>query len=135
MPADLDLTVPATTRGLAAALQTLERTCAGRGVAAHLVLRARVVVEELFTNAIKYGYGGESERPVRLSVEVGAVLTLVIEDEAPHFDPTSWRPAADLPANPAERPPGQAGIAMVMGLSTKVIYAPLPGGNRITLVF
>lgn len=129
MQADLDLTVPATTRGLRAALQSLEEACAAHDVDHDLVLRGRIVVEELFTNTIKYGYGGECERPVRVGVKLGGALTLTIEDEAASFDPTMWRPAPGSP----ERV-GQAGIAMVMGLSSEVAYQALPVGNRITVV-
>lgn len=129
MPADLDLTVPATTRGLRAALQSLEDVCAAGHVDDALVSRGRIVIEELFTNTIKYGYGGECERPVRLGISAGGGLTVTIEDEAPAFDPTAWKPASAAP----ERI-GQAGIAMVMGLSSQVSYQALANGNRITVV-
>jgi anti-sigma regulatory factor (Ser/Thr protein kinase) len=126
MPGNLDLSVPATTRGLSQALNALDTVC-GPGHA--LLGRARIVLEELFTNTIKYGYGGECERPVRLAFRLEAALTFVIEDEAPPFDPTQWvRPAGSL-----ERV-GQAGIAMVMGLSSQVSYQALANGNRITVV-
>lgn len=126
MPGDLDLSVPATTRGLGEALNALDAVC-GAGHA--LLGRARIVLEELFTNTIKYGYGGESERPVRLSFRLESALTFVIEDEAPAFDPTAWA----RPAGSPERV-GQAGIAMVMGLSSQVSYQALAKGNRITVV-
>jgi anti-sigma regulatory factor (Ser/Thr protein kinase) len=126
MPGDLDLSVPATTRGLSEALNALENAC-GAGHA--LLARGRVVLEELFTNTIKYGYGGECERPVRLSFRLEGALTFIIEDEAPLFDPTRWVPPPGSP----ERV-GQAGIAMVMGLSSQVSYQALANGNRITVV-
>jgi anti-sigma regulatory factor (Ser/Thr protein kinase) len=125
MPGDLDLSVPATTRGLSQALNALEAIC--REVS--LLSRGRIVLEELFTNTIKYGYGGECERPVRLSLRLEGALTLVIEDEAPLFDPTVWTPPPGSP----ERI-GQAGIAMVMGLSSQVSYQALANGNRITII-
>jgi anti-sigma regulatory factor (Ser/Thr protein kinase) len=124
MSSDLDLSVPATTRGLRDALQALAAVCRDD----HLLSRGRIVVEELFTNTMKYGYGGESERPVRLSFRVERGLTVVIEDEAPGFDPTAWV----APPGPAERV-GQAGIAMVLGLSERVEYSALANGNRVTV--
>lgn len=125
MPGDLDLSVPATTRGLRAALQALDAVCQD----GDLLARGRIVLEELFTNTIKYGYGGECERPVRLGFSTGGGLTLVIEDEAPLFDPTTWVPAPGSP----ERV-GQAGIAMVMGLSSRVEHRALANGNRVTVL-
>jgi anti-sigma regulatory factor (Ser/Thr protein kinase) len=131
MPGDLDVNVPATTRGLQAALAAIDDFCAARGCTDDVQRRARVVVEELFTNTIKYGYRGECERPVRLSLVSGRGVTLVFEDEAPPFDPTHWTPP---PLLPGDRPPGQAGIAMIMGLSTRVTYETLARGNRVTVV-
>ena len=134
MPADLDLNLPATTSGLRAALQSIEEICASHHVEIGMVARARIVVEELFTNTIKYGYGGECDRPVRLSLSIGSALTLILEDAAPPFDPTLWKPAENVPQLPSERQVGQAGIAMVLGLSSQVKYLPLTNGNRITIV-
>jgi anti-sigma regulatory factor (Ser/Thr protein kinase) len=131
MSADLDVNVPATTRGMQAALDALEAFCDVRGIANDIARRARVVVEELFTNTIKYGYGGECQRPVRLSGRVDAGVTLVFEDEAPPFDPTQWQPPQLLPS---ERPEGRAGIVMILGLSSRVTYALLANGNRVTVV-
>ena len=130
MSADLDLIVPATTRGLQTALQTLEESCAARNVQFDLQSRARIVVEELFTNTIKYGYGGESELPVRLSGMAASALTLTFEDDAPPFDLTAWSPPLQ---SPGERPVGQAGISMVMGLCAAVSYARVGESNRVTL--
>ncbi len=130
MPADLDVNVPATTRGLQVALEALDAFCDGRSVASDVARRARVVVEELFTNTIKYGYGGESERPVRLSGVAAGALTLTFEDDAPPFDLTAWTPPLQ---SPGERPVGQAGISMVMGLCADVSYARVGESNRVTL--
>jgi serine/threonine-protein kinase RsbW len=130
MPGDLDVNVPATTRGLQVALDALDAFCDGRGVDSDVARRARVVVEELFTNTIKYGYGGACERPVRLSGRVENGLVLVFEDEAPPFDLTSWTPPK---LRPDERPVGQAGIVMILGLSSRVSSVQLANGNRVTV--
>lgn len=130
MPADFDVNVPATTRGLQVALEALDAFCDGRSVAGDVARRARVVVEELFTNTIKYGYGGECDRRVRLSGTIDRNLLLSIEDDAPPFDPTAWTPPGQ---SPAERPAGQAGISMVIGLCAAVSYARVGESNRVTL--
>jgi len=130
MPADLDLTVPATTRGLQTALESLEKTCVARRVDGEAIGRVRVVVEELFTNTIKYGYRGECERPVHVSLIVGREVTVTYADEAPAFDPTRW----PLPRETSAV--GQAGLALLFGLSARVTYRPLAakGGNHLTIV-
>lgn len=130
MPPDFDVIVPATTRGLAAALASLEMFCDSRKVANDVLRRARIAVEELFTNTIKYGYGGECARHVRVSATVANGLALALEDDAPAFDPTAWTPP---PQSPGERPVGQAGISMVLGLCAAVTYARTGDSNRVTL--
>ena len=133
MRTDLDDVFPATTQGLHAALTAIERFCAGRNLDADLVSRARIIVEELFTNTIKYGYGGECDRPVRLRLAVDPALTLTLEDEATQFDPTRWRPhpSADVPAD--QKPEGKTGIALVLGLARRVRYIARERGNCIEI--
>ena len=135
MASDLKMSFPATTDGLLAALETTERYGVAQALTTEQVSRVRIVVEELFTNTIKYGYGEECGRPVRLHFSAKPVPTLVYEDEAPPFDPMAWLAGepADLPAD--QRPEGQAGIAMVAGLSSSIAYQPRPGGNRVVLTF
>jgi anti-sigma regulatory factor (Ser/Thr protein kinase) len=132
MPADLVLDLSATTSGLHQCLDRIEQSCAGRNIPRAVVARLRVVVEELFSNTIKHGYGGESRGPVRLRLRSTPGLELVYEDEAPPFDPTAWRPPA---GDAAPATIGQKGIGLVLGLAASACYERLPGGNRMTLRF
>jgi len=133
MPETLDEVFPATTQGLHAALRAIELFCDGRNLDADLVSRARIIVEELFTNTIKYGYGGECDRPVKLRIADKPALVLTFEDDAAKFDPTRWLPdhPADVPAD--QRPEGKAGIPLVLGLAKRVRYVPREKGNRIEI--
>ena len=130
MPVDFDVNVPATTSGLEAALQSLDAFCDACRLRTDAARRARIVIEELFTNTIKYGYGGECARPVRLTGRVEAKLLLFFEDEAPPFDLTLWRAPSPISGERV----GQQGIAMVMGLCESVGYARVAGANRISIV-
>jgi serine/threonine-protein kinase RsbW len=129
----LDESFPATVRGLHTALEALQRFCTARHASPALVSRARIIVEELFTNTIKHGYGGECNRPVRLRLETDPVFRLTFEDDAAHFDPTQWKPGHHADTPPDTRPEGQAGIAMVMGLSANVRHFAGPNGNRLAI--
>jgi serine/threonine-protein kinase RsbW len=127
----LTLELPARRAGLRHALERLEDHCARCGVGRAMVVRLLVIVEELFTNTIKYGYGGECDRPVRVAVVAApAALELAYEDEAPPFDPTRWTGA--LP-DAEHRPVGRTGIALVLGMVREARYEPRPGGNRLVL--
>ena len=110
----------------------IEQAGVGWNLAGTLPARLAIAVEELFSNTIKYGYGGACERPVRIVLAAsGGTITLTYEDEAPQFDPTGFRPAVAV----ENRPPGQAGILMVLGLSRSAVYTALEPGNRLVLAF
>jgi anti-sigma regulatory factor (Ser/Thr protein kinase) len=134
-PAALKLNCPANMAALHDALDAIEQACSAWKIDSALVSRARIVVEELFSNTIKYGYGAECERPVRLHLQARPELTLTYEDDAPPFDPFAWK-AKQVELLPLEdRPIGQAGIAMVLGLSAHASYQRSNGANCLTVIF
>jgi anti-sigma regulatory factor (Ser/Thr protein kinase) len=106
-----------------------------RNLDAGALARARVVAEELISNTIKYGYRGECDRPIRLRLSAGPVLTMVYDDAAEPFDPTQWRPKPEWTILNPERPAGLRGIDLVLGLSSAVDYRALPDGNRLVITF
>jgi serine/threonine-protein kinase RsbW len=122
----------ATRDDLASALQMIEQYCQSRNIGREGAMRVLVVVEELFTNSIKYGYGGETDRPVRITLRHGVGLALTYEDDAPAFDPTRWNSDATLTAT-ERRPVGQTGIPLVLGLATSARYERHGNINRLLL--
>jgi serine/threonine-protein kinase RsbW len=134
-PRELEWNYAAKTDSLYAALGAIEQACKAWNIDAGLISRARIVVEELFSNTIKYGYGGECDGGIRIRLAADPGLTLVYEDDAPLFDPTHWKSDTDEHVRPDERPEGQAGIAMVMGLCATAVYRPRNGCNALTLTF
>lgn len=133
MQAELSLQLSATADGLDHGLGTIEHYCRERNVPEDSFTRIRLIVEELFSNTVKYGYGGECDRPIRLRVSAAPSVRLVYEDDAPQFDPTIWGVGAELDLPPDERHAGMTGIALVLGLSTRVTYEALPDGNRLVM--
>lgn len=92
------------------------------------------MVEELFSNTIKYGYGEECEKPVRLGLRPRPELTLTYEDDAPPFNPLTWKAEPDEAFVLEKRPIGQAGIAMVIGLAAHIDYQRRDGANCLTVI-
>jgi anti-sigma regulatory factor (Ser/Thr protein kinase) len=133
-PAELTWNYTAKMDSLYAALDAIEQACKTWNIDAASVSRARIVVEELFSNTIKYGYGAECEAAVRIRLAAGPNLTLTYEDDAPLFDPTRWKSEDDGAVLPDARAEGRAGIAMVMGLCA-AIYRARDGHNCLTLTF
>src|SRR5688572_33182207 len=66
----------------------LEGFCASAGVGEHSCLRLNLVLEELFTNTVRHGHGGDCDAPVWVSLarDSGRVR-ITYEDTAPPFNP------------------------------------------------
>ena len=110
--------------------------CARHGIARNDALRLTLIVEELFTNSVAHGYGGECDAPIDVALSVDAgVVTLVYEDAAPSFDPLSRPPVppAELAASVESRPVGGLGIHLVKQLVASAHYAREDGRNRLRL--
>lgn len=134
---DLEISAPATMTALLACSERIGHFGAAANLDPEVIARARIIVEELFSNTIKYGYGGECERQIRLRLRRvrGRNLTVVYEDDAPRFDPTQWEPDPAQPKAVESLREGEAGIALLFGLARTVAYQPRRGGNRLIVGF
>lgn len=100
------------------------------------VLRLTLIVEELFTNTVEHGYGGECDAPIHIALSAGAAaVALLFEDAAPRYDPLSPLAglAANLDAAVDSRPVGKLGIQLIRQLSESARYAREDGRNRLWL--
>jgi serine/threonine-protein kinase RsbW len=134
-PMNLEIELPATYGALLACLETIGDFATAARLAPDLAARARIVVEELYSNTIKYGYGGECEGRVGLRLSAHGPLTLTYEDDAPGFDPTSWSEGAPGRSAAEALREGEAGLSLLFGLASRVAYEPRSGGNRLVVVF
>jgi anti-sigma regulatory factor (Ser/Thr protein kinase) len=97
-------------------------------------LRLRLCVEELFTNTVRHGHGGDSDEPVTVSavIQPGEVA-LTYEDTAPPHDPTTAAlPDPDRLAE--QRRIGGLGVLLIRSFADDLAYTRTGGSNRITLV-
>ena len=136
VPAPDECSVRARMDALADAIEFVEAFCADRGVAESDALRLSLVLEELFTNTVVHGHGGDSEAPVRLALRADdSHLELTYEDSAPPFDPLDHvaKSPIDPPASLADRPIGQLGIPLIVNMAERIAYARADGCNRIRL--
>lgn len=100
-----------------------------------VALRLTLVVEELFTNTVRHGYGGDSDAPIAIALSAaGDEVTLYFEDAAPRFDPLPYMhsPPADLDAPSQARGVGGLGLHLVAQMSTHIRHA-YADGNRLWL--
>lgn len=99
-----------------------------------LLDRIDVCAAELVANVLEHGLGGAAGAPVRVALIVGeARVQLVIDDEAPAFDPLRRAPRAS--ARMDESRVGGWGIAIVRHFAHELDYARTPNGNRLTATF
>jgi anti-sigma regulatory factor (Ser/Thr protein kinase) len=130
----LDLGAPATKRALKISLEKIGQFCDSRNLPAEVIARVLIVVEELFLNTIKYGYGAECDCEVRITLDADRSCKLIYEDDAPPFDPTEWR-ARVGPAAADSLREGEAGIDLLFGLAATVSHQALEPGNRLEVTF
>ncbi len=101
------------------------------GVGVRAVNLAQLVVEEIVTNTLKYGYDDSAEHQISVRVQVDpASLLVLIEDDGREFNPLKApQPNLDLPIE--EREPGGLGIHLVRKLASKIDYRRSDGLNRL----
>jgi serine/threonine-protein kinase RsbW len=132
-----DCVVQARMAELPQATAFVDAFCEMNGIARGDALRLSLIVEELFTNTVEHGHGGDSDAPIRVELRVEfAQLALLYEDAAPHFDPLARLDQAppDLLAALDERRVGGLGIHLVVQMAASVRYAREDGRNRLRLV-
>lgn len=122
--------IPARMDAFATLAAFAEGAARDAGFAKDDALRLRLVLEELFTNTVHHGHGGDSDQPVDVVLDVTAgQIRLTYEDTAPAFDPRT-QPA---PRRAAARPVGQLGLALVRGMARELSYERVGGRNRLAL--
>jgi len=96
--------------------------------------KVTLIVEELFTNTVHHGYGGDSDATVSITFEHDCgEIQLSYEDSAPPFDPLAAGRRTDIESTINERRVGGLGILIAIGLTEKVDYSYAGGRNRIML--
>jgi serine/threonine-protein kinase RsbW len=118
------------------AIAFVEEFCRHHQVASGDGLRLSLVVEELFTNTVMHGHGGDSDAPVRIGLAADLLhLDLSYEDTAPPFDPLDHvaRSKRDPGTEVFERPVGQFGLALVVSMAVRAGYEREDGWNRLRL--
>ena len=112
----------------------MERVCVAAGCDAGQVARTQIVVEELFTNTLKYGHTRNGNATVIVTAEAADEKTLVVcyEDTAPPHDPfVNPGQMEDLLVSLTHRRVGGLGVVMIQQLGRNVRYEWSKGKNRV----
>jgi anti-sigma regulatory factor (Ser/Thr protein kinase) len=115
----------------------IEEYCLLRALPREVALRLTFVVEELFTNSVLHGYGGERDAPIWVGLSgAGGMVELCYEDAAPPYDPLlrlQEGHAAPVASTVSGRPIGGLGVFLVAQLAQTARYAHIDGRNRLTV--
>jgi len=95
--------------------------------------RLLVILDELFSNVVRYGYPQEACGSITFYLSCnGDQLEIVVEDDGCAFDPLAVpEPDVDRPLD--DRPVGGLGIHLVRSLVDNVRYSRRKGANRLVL--
>lgn len=127
--------IPARLSALPETAAFAQEFCERHRVAQPVALRLTLAIEELFTNTVTHGHGGDSDATIVIGLSVAAnSVRLGYADAAPRFDPRPWlrTPPESLYAPAAMRPAGGLGLHLVGRIASRVRYA-YRCGNRIAL--
>ena len=130
------LTCAARMQSLVPATAFVESFCAEQGLDRRVALRLALLLEELLTNTVVHGHGGDCDAPVVLELRADPTsVTLDYADTAAAFDPLA-RLAEDeaaLGAELADRPIGHLGIVLIDRIATQANYERKDGWNCFRL--
>lgn len=113
-----------------------QRFCDAHAIGRSPALRLRLVLEELFTNTVRHGHGGDSDAPVHIALALlEGYVTVEYEDDAPHYDPLSrMTTLASGEVAPLDGPPSEGLGSYLVGKSLYgARYAYEEGRNRLWL--
>jgi serine/threonine-protein kinase RsbW len=103
---------------------------AAHGIGADAAYDVDLIAEELFTNMVKYGRGGEPEISIALDWSPPTLTFCIRDFGADRFDPTQ-APEVDTSRPIQERRAGGLGIHLVRRMADRLQYAYEDHGNTI----
>jgi len=133
MPDELTLQIKTTFDAVHSANEDASRWLAQREASADVQYLANLVIEELVTNCIKYGYEDTGEHVVEVRLKLSAdELAVTVTDDGQPFNPLEL-PTPELQAPVENRPIGGLGIHLVRQMSDRMEYVRADGKNRVTV--
>jgi serine/threonine-protein kinase RsbW len=114
----------------------IERLASEYGIPGETQFAMNLCLEEVLSNIILHGYGNEPDRSivVRYAVAEDRSSTLIVDDEAPHFNPLTADPLPLEDTLQGTRV-GGLGIRLLRSFANCIRYEPTPAGNRLSMVF
>jgi len=113
--------------------EAVEVFCAPLEPSTKDLMGLQLVLEELVTNVINHGYRDGQPHTFTVSLSLsGRLVTAVIDDDAPAFDPLA-RAEVDTTLPLDQRPIGGLGVHLVKKLTTHARYERRNGRNLLSI--
>jgi anti-sigma regulatory factor (Ser/Thr protein kinase) len=113
----------------------IDEFVAARGLPARLAFELNLVLEEVLTNIISYGYEDASPHTIKIrAAREGEWISLAVEDDGRTFDPlVAVEKEPDLTASIEDRPIGGLGIFLVKKLMDELEYRRQNKNNLLSM--
>jgi len=113
----------------------IDKLASQHSIPENVTFAMNLCLEEALSNVIRHGYRGHGGAlTVRFTSPEEGRFVLIVEDEAPRFDPLEQEPP---PAYGTENPSqiGGQGIRLMRGFSDSLEYAATATGNQLRIGF
>ena len=107
--------------------------CEINGLSKKNTFELNLVLDEIFTNIVSYGFDDQQEHRINIDIRViNGALTVRIEDDGIPFDPTT-APKDDLTCPIENRKIGGIGLHLINRIMNRVIYRRKKDKNILVL--
>ncbi len=120
--------------GLFDAMDAAEKACEQYGVDLKSANTVRLCIEELVTNAFKYG--AHEGKPLEIAISLtfaNNTIHLIIEDDARPFNPLTEAPSPNLTEKLEDRAIGGLGIYLLRNMTQSMDYQYSGHKNILTI--
>ncbi len=133
----LEITLESDLKELGRIADLIEQHSEARNWPSNWAYSLNLVLDELITNVVSYGYGkGYPVDDIHVVLtEQNDQLTVVLEDKSAPYNPFEQAPEAQVDLSLDERKVGGLGVFFVKSLVSDYKYERLGNRNQITLVF
>ncbi len=126
---------PARLAEIREARKFIDTFCRDTGIAHASSLRLNLVIEELFTNTVTHGHGGDCDLTGWIKLEARkSTVSLTYLDQAPAFNPLGIAPQPIHESAIEHRKVGGLGVLLATELTAASEYAHMYGRNRLRMV-
>ncbi|MFO8085983.1 MAG: ATP-binding protein [Desulfobacterales bacterium] len=111
----------------------IEKFCNLQGISKRNTFKLNLVVDEVFTNIVSYGFSNQKEHLIQIDISIiGDELMIRIEDDGMPFDPTAI-PENNLSCSLEDRQIGGLGLHLINRIMGSITYERVLNKNVLIL--